>query len=144
MKQYKIWDECSKKEQLSRWENVLRVLRAMTPHERRKHWNMAIFGEKTECGTVACAVGHCSMDPWFRRRGFAGKFRFATNLDGTPDSELVFKEDGMWLSYQVPKFFGPSEADVNRSQNIFMDDTPRSVALVIRQVKARIKVLRSL
>src|SRR5205823_4978616 len=26
-------------------------------------------GNPPSCGTVACAVGHAGLDPWFRRRG---------------------------------------------------------------------------
>src|SRR6267378_1550966 len=66
----KHWDDITPKEQIARWEQVLRVLRGLTKHERKKHFNMGFFGQKTSCGTVACAAGHCGLDPWFRRRGF--------------------------------------------------------------------------
>ena len=34
------------------------------------NFNMHTFGEKTDCGTVACIAGHCMLDPWFISRGF--------------------------------------------------------------------------
>jgi hypothetical protein len=60
---------------IERWANVLRVLRGLSRHERKKHFNMNWWGDKTACGTVACAAGHCGLDPWFRRRGFKLNFR---------------------------------------------------------------------
>jgi hypothetical protein len=60
---------------VERWEQALRVLEAMTPHEREKHFNMGTWGEQTDCGTVACLAGHCALDPWFRGHGFSGEFK---------------------------------------------------------------------
>jgi hypothetical protein len=67
---------------VERWEQVLRVLEGLTPHEREKHFFMGIWGQETACGTVACAAGHCALDPWFRERGFIGEFdsRFNNTL----------------------------------------------------------------
>lgn len=122
----KSFYKCSKKEQIERWQNVLRVLRRLTPHQRREHWNMAIIGEKTDCGTVACAAGHCSLDTWFRRRRYTGKYIKGANgrieLD-TPDE---------W------EFFGHEGAD-----EIFFNTWPRPVETVIEEVHAHIKKLRS-
>lgn len=59
---------------IERWEQALRVLTKMTKHERERHFNMSHWGERTECGTVACLAGHCSLDPWFRERGFRSYF----------------------------------------------------------------------
>jgi hypothetical protein len=66
----KTWAEATRRERIERLENLLRVLRNLTPHQRRKHWDMNTWGYNTECGTVACAAGHAGLDPWFRRRGF--------------------------------------------------------------------------
>lgn len=59
-----------------RWDNVIRVVDAIAadPHARTNHWCMGDWGWKTECGTVGCAIGHCSFDPYFRRLGLRGKF----------------------------------------------------------------------
>jgi hypothetical protein len=70
----KFWKDCTHEQKIERWENVLRVLRSMTPHQRKKHFNMSTWAEKTDCGTIGCAAGLCSFDPWFRRRGFKGVF----------------------------------------------------------------------
>jgi hypothetical protein len=74
----KTWDECSKKEQIERWENAVRILKSLTPHQRKEHFDMSHWGAKTPCGTVACAAGHCGLDPWFRKRGFKMDFVPAT------------------------------------------------------------------
>jgi hypothetical protein len=71
---FKKWNECTDEQKVERWENVLRVLRSMTPHQRKKHFNMSTWAEKNDCGTIGCAAGLCSFDPWFRRRGFKGEF----------------------------------------------------------------------
>lgn len=63
---------------VERWENALRVLQQMTTHERRRHFNMGSWGQKTECGTIACLAGHCSIDPWFKHRGFTSAFEKIT------------------------------------------------------------------
>jgi len=59
---------------IERWTQALRVLRELTPHERREHFDMKYWGKKTECGTAACLGGWCALDPWFRRRGLIGKW----------------------------------------------------------------------
>lgn len=80
---------------IERWTQALRVLTKMSKHERERHFDMSHWGQKTECGTVACLAGHCSLDPWFRRRGFASKF--ATRDEG----------GGLYFSGQYPsEFFG--------------------------------------
>lgn len=116
---------------IERWENVLRVLRALTPHQRRKHWDMETFGVKTPCGTVACAAGHCGLDPWFRRRGFKttatrerGQAHFGSGLD--------FREG------QIEAFFGTRGA-----RDIFFNGTHRSVGQVIKEVKSHIRQLKA-
>lgn len=75
MMKVKTWDDCSLDEQIERMEQMLRVLGGLNKHERRKHFNMGTWGEKTPCGTVACAAGHAGLDPWFRRRGFRLDFK---------------------------------------------------------------------
>lgn len=70
---------------IERWENVIRVLRNLTPHQRKYHFDMTTFGRKTDCGTVACAAGHCSLDPWFRRRGFLANFTKSGMLEPSRD-----------------------------------------------------------
>lgn len=68
--QKKTWHACSKEEQIERWERILKMLKEMGPHKRKKHYNIETWGKKTPCGTVACIAGHAGRDKWFRRRGF--------------------------------------------------------------------------
>lgn len=70
MMSVKEWRDVTPAQRIERVENLLRVLRALTPHERKKHFDMGTWGAKTQCGTVACAAGWAGMDPWFKRRGF--------------------------------------------------------------------------
>lgn len=111
----------SQGQQIERWGNVLRVLQALTPHQRRKHWDMGGFGRKTDCGTIACAAGHAGLDPWFRRRGF----------------KLAFNRFGDSVIDDVDKFFGYAG-----SQHIFYNYRTRPVSKVISEVKAHIKELK--
>ncbi len=129
-KKIKRFAELSPAKQIERWENVLRVLRALTPHERRRHWDMGVFGEQTDCGTVACAAGHCGLDTWFNRQGF--RMTFGEDLWGSPETNL--SSDGGAL---VEDFFGREG-----SREIFFDGTRRSVTQVIREVKGHIASLK--
>lgn len=99
-------------ELIERWRNVHRVLNAMPEHERQKHWDMSIWGKQTECGTVACAAGHCGLDAWFRERGF----------------KLDFRGHESRIS-NVPDFFG-----LEGTSRIFWDSTQRPVETVIDEV----------
>jgi hypothetical protein len=87
---------------------------------------MGDFGRKTECGTVACAAGYCSLDPWFRRRGYTGEF----SEDVTGAIKLVTGDE--W------GFFGHEGSD-----DIFYNPKPRSVGTVIKEILAYIKQLEA-
>lgn len=117
----KHWDDCTMEQKIERWENVERVLKALTPHERRKHWDMSQWGIKTDCGTVACAAGHCAMDTWFKRRGLKPFWWIDGVMDLHPED--FFGEDG--------------------SNDIFYNSTIRPVSKVIREVRAYIKRLKA-
>lgn len=68
------------------WEHALLVLQRMDPHERERHFDMTSWGFLAPCGTVACLVGHCSLDSWFHEhRTFRGVF--------TEFNELIFEGD---------------------------------------------------
>lgn len=131
----KYWTDCTKAQQIERWENVERVLKSLSPHERRKHWDMRNWGVKTECGTVACAAGHCGMDPWFRRRGFQ-----LLPYRNTPEEEQIDEAGLGGFANEVDPmdFFGYVGCD-----QIFFRGTPRPVATVIREVRAYIKELKA-
>src|SRR5688572_17549276 len=130
----KYWDNITPAQQIERWENVLRVLRALTPHQRRKHWNMSWWGEKTECGTVACAAGHCGLDPWFRRRGFRMDFERIEFENELGKIEYEWNAD---LNVPVSHFFGREG-----SGSIFLNGKVRPVSKVIEEVKAHIRQLK--
>jgi hypothetical protein len=127
----KYWEECTHKERIARWENALRVLEELTPHERKKHWDMGWFGEKTDCGTVACAAGHCGLDPWFRRRGFKMDFKWNTRYPGAGNWDLQFEAN------DVNSFFG----DVG-SQSVFWKGDRRPVTRVIQEIRMFLKTLK--
>jgi hypothetical protein len=134
---FKSWNDCTFAEKVERWENVVRVLSKMTPHERKKHFDMAQWGIATQCGTVACAAGHCGMDPWFIQRGF--------ELLPAKDKETlrVYEEgnlDSGWGRFKngvsADDFFGYGYIGCG---TIFYNTESRSVATVIKECKAYIK-----
>ena|ERR1700722_10481323 len=102
-------------ELIERWSNAERVLALMPEHERQHHWNMGTWGERTQCGTVACAAGHCGLDPWFRDRGFKLEF-----LDNGRDPEIS----------DVPGFFG-----LEGSARIFYNAKKRPVETVLTEIR---------
>ena len=130
----KLWDDCTLAQKIERWENVERVLKALTPAQRRREWDMANWGIQTECRTIACAAGHCGLDPWFRRRGFKLKPRKRRegNLMASAGGEGRFES-----SIYPEGFFG-----WNGAERIFYNAQPRPVSAVIREVRAYIKELR--
>lgn len=76
------WNDIPHAERVLRWERVETVLAGMSEHEIDNHFNMGVWGRKTDCGTVGCAAGQCALDPWFKRRGFGLRFKPATAFLG--------------------------------------------------------------
>ena len=131
----KVWLRCTFKEKLARWENARRVLRELTPHQRQKHWDMQVWGVEEDCGTIACAAGHCGMDPWFQRRGFTLKPASAHDVMGLDGMERI--GSGEFVRSVVPHdFFGFG------SRNIFYNIKRRPVGEVIKEITAYIKALK--
>lgn len=128
----KLWDNITKEERIERWENVLRVLRGLSPHERKKHWDMATWGQQTECGTVACAAGHCGMDAWFRRRGLRNDIKTDVDWGGNPYTYLTLEAP------DVEDFFGKRGC-----HKIFYRHAKRTVGTVILEVRRHLKYLRA-
>lgn len=131
----RTFDQSSQAQKILRWQNVLRVLNALTPHERKKHFDMGSWGQKTECGTVACAAGHCGLDPWFRRQGFKMNFKTLHGRDytggKTKDIISVFPERN------PNQFFG------NRGmQAVFVNGAIETVPEAIEATKAYIAELQ--
>lgn len=123
------FDRIPREAQIERWQNVLRVLESLPEHERTKHWDMSTWGQKSECGTVACAAGHCGMDPWFRSQGFTMDL---VPCNCAPDCDF-------WNVHikDVGLFFGDG------ASGIFCNATPRSVDVVINEVKEHLEELKS-
>lgn len=86
---------------VERWEQALRVLESMTEHEREKHFDMSDWGKKTDCGTVACLAGHCSLDPWFIARGFVSQFVQTAHFS-TGEQQRILR----FTRFQPDDFFG--------------------------------------
>lgn len=121
----KNFDDCSRAVRIERWQNVVRVLENLTPHQRRKHWNMENWTLATDCGTVACAAGHCGMDTWFRKRGFKMGPKDLTDQCSRH----------CWSS--ADDFFG-----YGGSRDIFKNSKKRPVSKVIKEVKDYIERLK--
>lgn len=125
-------------EQIQRFEKLIETLKGLSPHEKRKHFDMGMFGQETDCGTTMCAAGFCGARKWFQDRGFEylsrGKAR-----EGT----LKLGKARGWKA--VCKFFGLPYSDWydggGEADRIFRD--PNSVREVIAAAKDRIKYLRA-
>jgi hypothetical protein len=129
------WDDCTPAQQLERWENMLRVLVGLTPHERRKHFNMGTWAMKDDCGTVACAAGFCALDPWFRKRGLKIKMtKFSTVFTGRfQDTRTVFPVD----------FFGSPGYDAILVNPDFTEHKGATIhRRVVTEVRKYIKTLK--
>lgn len=135
----KYWEECTLYEQIERWEHVDIVLSNLSPHEKRKHFDMGHWAIKTACGTTACAAGFCGFNPWFRRHGFGLMFEKSKN-SFISDDTLVISDPKLRMfaiSDYVVTFFGEEG-----SENIFFNDNDRPVSEVRKEVKAYIKELK--
>lgn len=147
MAKFKHFDDITPAEQISRWSNVIRVLQALTPHQRKKHWNMEFWGVKTECGTIACAAGHCGLDPWFKRQGFKlipaivekglnlkDYYGGAGDFEDAPSGDQLGPLSAACTT--VRNFFG-----YNGAKEIFYNDKKRPVTRVIKEVQAYVNAL---
>ena len=123
----KHWDDCTAAQKVERWEQVIRVLRGLTKHQRTKHWDMSVYLEKNDCGTIGCAAGHCALDPWFRRRGYRADWRYSYGDIG----------------YFMPDDVGGEHFFGSGWDEIFENRTARPVGAVIREITAHIKEIRS-
>lgn len=135
MEEMKAWNSCTIKEKIERWRNVNRVLKGLSPHQKKAHFNMSFWGKKTECGTVACAGGFCSLDPWFHKQGLVGEI--AEDSDGT----FVLRVNGLNygnIYYLMNRFFGYEGSD-----GIFANMRERSVTQVMKEVSEHIKTLET-
>lgn len=135
---FKHASEISQAELIERWENAERVLVNMPEHERKEHWCMSAWGTQTPCGTIACAAGHCGMDPWFIERGF--ELVPLSQVKGSRHSVgYLFRDDreNEISDRPVTEFFG-----YDGTRRIFYNPSPRSVDCVIAEVRRHIQRLR--
>lgn len=131
--QYEHFNSISKDQRIERWEQCLRVLETMPEHERLHHWSMAKWGIETECGTVACAAGHCALDPWFTNQGFVLTW---TKSCTCPACQQIPNTRSATLV--TDRFFG-----LHGCEKIFYNDRQRPVETVIDEVKAYIAELKA-
>jgi hypothetical protein len=153
MNTYENFSVISRADQITRWEQAIRVLESLKPHERRKHFDMSVWGKKTPCGTIACAAGYCGLDRWFRKNGFRMDFKLRTRIlrGETASNDNDRDLEGYWgppikVEYveteisDVEKFFGSDGSD--GSDGIFFNSKRRSVDKVIKQMKKYLAKLK--
>lgn len=139
------FNDISLAEQIERWERVRLVLRKMTPHQITKHFRMDTWIQKDACGTIGCAAGQCSLDPWFNRRGFSVKWKV---------TEYDFGNTISWDWTMMPRdFFGcdgyhsvfANEASMHYWRNgISTDLTPKQQhRAALRNVNQYLKSLKA-
>lgn len=64
---------------LERLENLRRILQTIDRAQKKQKkakigkesvkFDMSTWVSRAECGTSCCALGACTLDPWFTRRG---------------------------------------------------------------------------
>jgi hypothetical protein len=121
-------------EYIERYRQLIRVMRGLSPHKRREHFNMRIWGQRTECGTVACAAGHAAQDAWFKDQGFL----LVQNLYEEASRQLIVTYQGRRGWGAIEGFFGPSYAPVHP---VFM--APMDIDGVIRAAEKEIAKLEA-
>jgi len=141
----KLWSDLTLDQKIARWSHAVDVIKGLTKHEIEKHFVMATWGEKTDCGTVGCAAGHCGLDPKFRRQGFKMNF--------DKRHEKYYDEDGVArfytyytvkLSTQVGSFFGHDayhRVFVNRTL-LGIKPGEKSHTAVVKAMETYLKVLK--
>lgn len=105
MSKVKNFEDLTKAERLKRWQALYDALGRLTPHERKQHWNMETWGEKTPCGTVACAAGHAGFDPKIQAMGFRS---FYDTIDEVPEGD---RDQKIEFSCEPDYFFGDTMAN---------------------------------
>jgi len=110
------WDELTVDEKIERWSEAVRVIENLPQHEKEKHFDMSHWADKTDCGTVGCAAGHCGLDPKIRKMGFelnfstTGRTEFSVypgNFFGWDAYHDIFTDDDlidMKGKKPIPKF----------------------------------------
>lgn len=122
---------------IERYQQLIRVMRGLSKHQREKHFNMQEWGRRTRCGTTMCAAGFCGSDDWFQRHGFVFEPTYPESLAYV----VRYGADTSW--YAIEAFFGvlPDERHHSMPKHrVFM--LPKSVNQVIVAARERIKFLK--
>lgn len=139
---HKAWDDLSPAKKVARAEGVLRVLRGLTPSQRKNNFDMGVYLEKRPgCGTVGCAAGFCGLDEKFRRQGFGLKL-VKVKVETLDDDD---QPTGQFLTYWSDEFTGYSPADFfgpDLYNYVFMA-THEDYAGTVRNVKEVIADLKA-
>ena len=69
-----------------RYIKLLEKLAQVAADTPKEKWDMATWGVKASCGTVACLAGNAALTPWFKRQGIKCHYdmwdRFSIGLLG--------------------------------------------------------------
>jgi hypothetical protein len=120
------FDELKPAKQIERYTEAIRTLKALPAHVKKEHWNMGDWGSDTECGTVACAAGHCGVDQWFIRRGLKLHVKVGKRLEINDN-----------FSRDANDFFGNAGMD-----RVFTGRGDRPVAVVVEELKRHVEIMR--
>lgn len=120
MKEYNL---CNNAERVERFQQAIRVMSDMTAERIENEFNMSTWGEKTACGTVACAAGWCAMDPWFNERGLMmAEIERTDSYSGETWVDFTFSKEG-----NASQFFGEAAVDAVFTRASFMVGAKNSV-----------------
>ena len=123
----KLWDDLTPAQKVKRWEGVERVLKKLTPHQRKKHFDMRFWGQQTECGTVGCVGGHCGLDPDFRLQGFRLKVSAYGSCFTGPGPMAFFGSEGYWNVFmKTSATYSQTRANVSAYLKELRADAKRS------------------
>lgn len=118
----------------TRYQQLIRVMRGLSKHQRKKHFDMRHWGHRTSCGTTMCAAGFCGVDPWFKRQGF----RFTANGSGFT---IKYRDKSSWDA--IEEFFGLMKGERKEGYAIHrVFNFPETVNEVIEAAKERVAELR--
>ena len=139
------------KERLNKLVDLLENL----PKEREKlnygmdiptDFDLAVWYEKSPCGTSACAIGHAMLHPWFYEQGL--KFDYGNDNDTAYHNLEPIFENGLGIHSSwnaVAAFFDISHSDAEmlfqdegyeHEQGLLVKVTPDEVAARIKEYLA--------
>ena len=127
MPKVKLWDDLTPAQKVKRWEGVERVMKKLTPHQRKHHFCMRFWGQQTECGIVGCVGGHCGIDPDFRRQGLRLKVSLIGPRFTGPGPLVFFGSRGYWNVFmETAATYSETRANISRHLKGLRADAKRS------------------